>query len=137
MSFKLFIYYCSLGGGWAAFVTWAIVQGLGIRSIESVTTRAMLIGAILGALIAATIGAFEAVLNSVGFQRVLRTLTCLGLGFLSGLIGSLIGQKLFDSTVSDDHPTGNMWMLVLGWIFVGTLIGASIGVYDMIQASMG
>ena len=30
MSFKAFIYYCALSGGWAAFVVWAIVQNLGL-----------------------------------------------------------------------------------------------------------
>jgi hypothetical protein len=131
MSFKLFIYYCSLGGGWAAFMTWAIVQGIGIRGIDSEMKRAMLTGAILGALIAATVGAFDAILNSVGSQRILRPLVCLGLGFLSGLIGSVVGQSLYAGT------GGRMWMLVLGWILVGVLIGASIGVYDLILAMMG
>ena len=30
MSFKLFIYYCALCGGWAAFLAWGLVQWLGV-----------------------------------------------------------------------------------------------------------
>ncbi len=29
MSFKLFIYYCALCGGWAAFLSWGVAQGSG------------------------------------------------------------------------------------------------------------
>ena len=129
MSFKLFIYYCALGGGWAAFLTWAIVQGLGMRSWENKTAYATATGAILGCLIAATVGAFDAYLNSVGFQRVVRTLLCAAIGLGGGALGGLVGQTMFEKNKL-------VWMLVLGWILVGVLIGASIGVYDMLRALM-
>ena len=34
MSFRLFIYYCALCGGWAAFLAWAVVQASGIRDVD-------------------------------------------------------------------------------------------------------
>ena len=37
MSFKLFIYYCSLGGGWAAFFTWAVMRFLDFRETKNGT----------------------------------------------------------------------------------------------------
>ena len=131
MSFKLFIYYCSLGGGWAAFVTWAIVQVCGIRDWENKTAYAATLGAILGALIAATIGALDAIMNAVGSQRILRVGICLTIGLLGGLLGALLGNTLF---VKFNY---NVAMLVVGWILVGVLIGASVGVYDLIRAMMG
>ncbi len=131
MSFKRFIYYCCLGGGWAAFVTWGVVQGVGIRDWENRNAYAAVTGGILGALIAATIGWFDAILNSVGFQRVIRVLVCGGIGFLGGMLGAFVGNSLFKSF------NDNKMMLVIGWILVGVLIGASIGVYDLILAMMG
>src|SRR5260370_42450713 len=95
MSFKLVIYYCALGGGWAAFLTWGIVQAAGMRDWENKTAYTAVTGAILGCLIAATIGLFDAILNSVGFQRVLRVITCGGIGLGGGALGGLVGNALF------------------------------------------
>src|SRR6202011_4335549 len=66
MSFKLFIYYCALCGGWAAFLCWAVAQGSGIRDIQSEYGRAALIAAVLGLLVAGGIGMVDAILNAVG-----------------------------------------------------------------------
>jgi len=117
MSFKLFIYYCGLGGGWAAFLTWAFVRILGFRETNN-SLHTMLTGSLLGALVAATIGAIDAIQNSVGFQRVVRVFVCLIVGLAGGLLGTLIGVGLFKIA---------SWLLVLGWMFVGTAIGAIAG----------
>jgi hypothetical protein len=132
MSFKLFIYYCALGGGWAAFLTWAIMRIIGLRTgnEDDATMHAKITGAILGALIAATIGTFDALANSVGFQRVLRILVCAGIGLCGGFLSSWLGVLLY-------AKLQHMWTLVLSWIFVGVLIGASIGIFDVIRAMMG
>ncbi len=143
MSFKLFIYYCSLGGGWAAFMTWAIVQLTGLRGMEDKTKYAAITGAILGSLIAATLGAFDAILNSIGFQRVVRTMICAGIGLGGGAIGGFVGNSLYKRTIKvvtlDGGATmevGSLWVLVIGWILTGVIIGASIGVYDLLRAML-
>src|SRR4051794_27930762 len=101
MSFKLFIYYCCLGGGWAAFVTWGVLQAAGMRGWENKTAYAAMTGALLGGLIAAVIGLFDAVLNSVGFQRVLRTLFCAAIGVCGGALGGLVGNFLYERTLKE------------------------------------
>ena len=143
MSFKLFIYYCCLGGGWAAFVTWGILQGAGMREWESKTAYAAMTGALLGGLIAAVIGMFDAILNSVGFQRVVRMLFCAAIGAVGGALGGFVGNGLYAKTLKEvtlDDGTkilvGNTFILVIGWILTGIIIGASIGLYDMIRASL-
>ena len=68
MSFKTFIYYCALCGGWAGFLAWAVVHlaGLGGRaSTLNPTLRACLTGGVLGLTVAAAVGAMDALLNAV------------------------------------------------------------------------
>jgi hypothetical protein len=125
MSFKLFVYYCALLGGWAAFVAWAVVQGSGIRDLQSKTLYATLTGAILGTLVAAAIGLLDALLNARPGQRVFRVLLCGMLGLAGGAFGGLVGQLLY----------GQLGIpLFVGWILAGVLIGASIGVFDLLGA---
>jgi hypothetical protein len=122
MSFKVFIYYCAILGGWAAFFAWAVVQAMGVQSIF---VRAPVMGGLLGMFVAAAVGLLDAILNSVGFQRVLRVALCAGLGLAGGAFGGIVGQVL------------NYYVsvpLFIGWILVGVLIGASIGAYDLLRA---
>jgi MFS family permease len=133
MSFKLFVYYCAIVGGWAAYLAWAIVQGTGLRTASqegriSTKTYAALTGALLGVLVAGAIGLVDAIMNAVGFQRVVRVLVCMGVGFLGGLIGGFLGEVLYQASQS---PV----LLVIGWILAGTAIGASIGVFDILRAA--
>src|SRR5262249_16642961 len=121
MSFKLFVYYCALLGGWAAFVAWAVVQASGIRGMESRTLYTTLTGALLGVLVAAAIGLLDALLNARPGQRVVRVLLCGVLGLVGGAFGGLVGQLLYANA---GIP------VFIGWILAGVLIGASIGVFD-------
>lgn len=125
MSFRLFIYYCAACGGWAAFLTWAVAQTLGIRSLGSAYLRALLIGGLLGLLVAAAVGAVDARLNAVGPQRRKRILMCLGIGLVGGMVGALVGEVLHSAL----H-----FPVVFGWVLVGTCVGASIGVFDLVRA---
>lgn len=125
MSFRFFIYYCALCGGWAAFLTWAVAQTLGIRGIPNAYVRALLIGGLLGLLVASAVGAVDAMLNAVGRQRRERILLCLGIGLVGGMLGALIGEVLHSAL----H-----FPVVFGWVLVGTCVGASIGVFDLWRA---
>ncbi len=125
MSFKLFIYYCALLGGWAAFLSWGFAQGLGIRRLDSAYLRAALIAAVLGFLVAGAVGFADALLNAKGSQRWMRLAICLGVGLVGGSFGGLVGQVLNSMM----HAP-----LVFGWILVGICIGASVGVFDVVRA---
>src|SRR5262245_14504670 len=126
MSFKTFIYYCALCGGWAALVAWGLAFGLGLTRDEvSQYTSTTLIAGLLGFLLAAVIGLLDALLNSVGAQRVARVLVALSVGLIGGLLGGLIGEALHQ---------GMQVPRFFGWMLVGTAIGASIGVYDLLRA---
>src|SRR5450755_3607386 len=133
MSFKLFIYYCALCGGWAAFLAWAFAWGLGGTSTDprtlfgsSAFLKTILIASLLGLLVAAAIGALDAMLNAVGFQRVLRVGVCMSVGIIGGAFGGLVGEGL--------HQL-NEFLLLIGWIIVGVAVGASVGVFDILRAA--
>jgi hypothetical protein len=125
MSFRLFIYYCAICGGWAAFLTWGIVQAADFRGISSLYLRATLIAAVLGMIVASAIGFVDALLNAVGFQRIVRVFLCLGIGLVGGLFGGFVGEFLHDKL----H-----FPVFLGWMLTGICIGASIGIYDLLRS---
>ncbi|MBV9125242.1 MAG: FHA domain-containing protein [Planctomycetes bacterium] len=125
MSFKLFIYYCALCGGWAAFGTWLLVAFTGINSISHPVLRTTLTAGLLGVLLAAAVGGVDALLNAVGWQRLQRVLVCVGIGLAGSLVGGVLGQELYNK-----RPL----LRFLGWVLVGVAIGASIGMYDLIRA---
>ena len=128
MSFKLFIYYCALCGGWAAFLAWVALWAAGVVRIDSPFLKTPLIAGFLGLLVAAAVGALDAMLNAVGFQRVLRVAVCATVGFVGAMFGGLVGEGL--------HQL-NEYLLLIGWILVGVVIGASIGVFDVLRAATG
>ncbi len=125
MSFRLFIYYCALCGGWAAFLTWGLIQGIDQVKRPEGYPRVILIAGTLGALVSAAIGFVDAILNATGTQRLVRVLVCAGLGLFGGAVGGLTGQVLYNNL---DVP------LFVGWMLVGVLIGAGIGAFDIIRA---
>ncbi len=125
MSFRLFIYYCAICGGWAAFLTWGILAATGLRGNVSPYLWATLTGALLGMIVASAIGAVDALLNAVGFQRFLRVGLCLFLGLLGGLFGGLVGEFLHDML----HLP-----VFIGWMLTGICIGASPGIFDLLRS---
>jgi hypothetical protein len=125
MSFKLFVYYCAVCGAWGALLTWGVMAATGMRGNVSALGWASMTGGLLGLLVASSIGAVDALLNAVGFQRVLRVLVCLVVGLAGGLLGGFVGQALKEKM---NFP------IFIGWIITGVCIGASLGVYDLLRA---
>jgi hypothetical protein len=125
MSFRLFIYYCAICGGWAAFLAWGIVQAIGFRGVSNLYLRSTLIAGILGMIVAAAIGAVDAMLNAVGSQRYVRVGICLGIGLFGGMIGGFVGEFL--------HSVLH-FPVFIGWILTGICIGASIGIFDLLRS---
>lgn len=138
MSFKLFIYYCALCGGWAAFIAWALVTLSGIVVYEGrgakseIILESTLVGGALGLLLGLGVGTLDALLNSVGTQRVLRPLVCLVVGVLGGMLGAAVGEALFQFVTLSGQTVPVL--KIFGWILAGTAIGVSIGVFDLLRA---
>jgi hypothetical protein len=143
MSFKLFIYYCAVCGGWAAFGAWLLTEWWHLREFKSLWARSLSIGCVVGLTLAAAVGTLDALLNAVGKQRWVRVLVCLGVGALGGLLGGALGQllqKVVDRLeellgTSVGHFLQQLGLArFLGWMTVGMAIGASIGVFDLTRA---
>jgi hypothetical protein len=126
MSFRLFIWWCSLCGCWAALAGWGagrLIAGddpLGSAGIK---------GLCLGALVALGLGLVDALwtfsLRQSG-QLAPRVGICVIIGAVGGVAGGVVGQLLFDLHAA---PV----MLVLGWGLTGLMVGVSIGAFDFLR----
>lgn len=133
MSFKTFIYYCALCGGWAALFTWAFAFFGNLKSISSNDyIQTAIVASVLGLLLAGVVGALDALLNANGFVRIIRVMVCLFVGFLGSILAGLVGQGISDIFMK----VVGMPLKFPGWMLVGIVIGASLGVFDLLRAGM-
>jgi hypothetical protein len=125
MSFRLFIYYCAFTGGWAALVGWALGR---VADTNSPVFNAGVKGMFLGMLVAAGLGLVDALLT-LDIRQIGSVLTRVGVtvvvGLFGGLFGGVVGQALYGLT--NLAP-----FLIVGWTLTGFLIGAAIGVFDLL-----
>src|SRR5262245_14851707 len=113
MSFRLFIYYCALCGGWAAFVGWGLARMLATTSRD--VAKAGIKGLFLGMFIALGLSLVDALWNlslrQFG-QVFLRVFVAVVVGCVGGLLGGMLGQvfyRNFDNFVVQSIFT------VFGW----------------------
>lgn len=127
MSFRFFIYYCALCGGWAAFVGWAFGR---LVEPASEVARDGIRGMFLGLFVALGLSFVDALWNlslrQVG-QVFMRVGTAVLVGCVGGLIGGMLGSALYEKT--------NLGLFfVFGWTLVGLLVGAAIGVFEILSS---
>jgi Inner membrane component of T3SS, cytoplasmic domain len=127
MSFRSFVYWCALGGGWAAVGGWWLghlfahgdsIGGTGVK------------GMFLGMLIALALGLVDAMwVYSLRQWRVVpRVLVCVAVGTVGGLVGGSVGQFLYDEFA-------NLAVFqIFGWVLTGLMVGVSIGSYDFLRS---
>src|SRR5262245_58235315 len=129
MSFRSFIYYCSLGGGCAAYLGWVLGR---LPPLENSVGRAAVQGMFLGMALAVGRTRSDALWNlaaSEGLEVAWRVLVGGFVGGLGGFAGGALGQLLYGRT---------QWkvFLLLGWAFTGLLIGLAPGLYDLFARLM-
>lgn len=124
MSFRLFVYYCALCGGWAGLIGWALGRVIyPSGDLGQAGIRAMF----LGMLVALGLGLVDALWNlSMGRTVLLRVGVAVLVGAVGGLVGGLAGAFLYE------QADGLDLMFVLGWALTGLLVGISIGSYEVI-----
>ncbi len=116
MSFRLFIYYSAVLGGWAALFGWAVGRLFAPEQADSVRVAGVK-GFFLGLWVALGLSLVDAVWN-LSLRRfgtvLLRVVAAVLVGSLGGLIGGMLGQALYGAT--------QQWPLfVLGWALAGHL----------------
>jgi hypothetical protein len=127
MSFRLFIYYCTLAGAASALAGWAL--GRALTQGEGLIVQGLK-GFYLGLALALALALVDALWNislSRVFSIVARVVSALCVGGLAGLLGGLVSESLYRI----QH-----WgaFLVVGYTLVGLLIGLSIGAFDLLAS---
>jgi hypothetical protein len=126
MSFRLFIYCCALCGAWAALAGWILGR---MTRFDNPIAEASIKGLCLGLWVSLALSAVDA-LWVLGVRQPTeaagRVLAAVGVGSIGGMFGGLVGQALFGW---QPLPV----FLILGWGITGLLIGASIGIYEVVE----
>jgi len=127
MSFRLFIYYCALCGGWAALLGWMVGA---VTAPDKPLGRAGIMGLFLGLMLALGLSLVDAMWN-LGLRQpgkvIGRVSVAILVGAVAGLVGGIVGQALLEATQLQ-------LFFVLGWTLTGLLIGASIGVFEILSS---
>jgi len=139
MSFRLFVYYCAIAGGWSGFIGWVLGIMLAPSSTDeryfSFILRTSVIGMMLGISVAFGLSfldaSFNLTLNRMGAVS-LRVATAVIVGLFGGLFGSFIGGSLF--YLASEYRALTPIAYVLGWTIVGFLIGLSIGAFEVVSS---
>jgi hypothetical protein len=128
MSFRLFIYYCALCGGWAAFFGWALGRVVSpSESVRLAGIRGMFVGLAVALGLSLVDAVWNLSLRQVG-QVLARVGTAVVVGCVGGLVGGMIGQILYTAS-------GHLGLfLVFGWALTGALVGVSLGVFEVLSA---
>jgi hypothetical protein len=124
MSFRLFVYYCALSGGFAAFVGWLFGR---FATGRDPVGEAGIKGLFLGMFVALALSLLDTVMSLTTSKREaqLGILVAVLVGGFGGLMAAMFGQGLYGSL--------NHWIfLLIGWTLTGLLIGASIGAYSFL-----
>jgi hypothetical protein len=128
MSFRWFIYYCTMFGGCAAYMGW--MMG---RIPPSTTLHHVLLAAIrgmfLGMILALGLTLVDTLWNFTSKDALLaigRLLVGGFIGSVGGFLGGMLGQIL-------TYKTQLSLFLVFGWTITGLLIGMSPGMFDLLM----
>lgn len=124
MSFRLFIYYCAICGGCAAYLGWLLGR---LPDLESEVAKTGIRGLFVGMMIALGLSLVDSLWNAPGKLAVLlgRVGIAVVVGCLGGLLGGVLGQAFYNLTLLSVS-------IVFGWTVTGLLIGVSLSVFDLL-----
>ena len=131
MSFRLFIYYCALCGGWAAFIGWAFGREL---APSNALGKVGIQGMWLGLFVALGLGLVDALWN-LSFTQIhiiaMRVGVAVMVGCVAGLLGGVVGQFFFGLV---KWPLLGEAFYIFGWTITGLLVGTSVGVFEVLAS---
>src|SRR5262245_42602248 len=123
MSFRWFIYYCSLCGGCAAYLGWVLGR---LPPVEHHVGQAAIKGMFLGLVLAVVLTLIDSLWTQAtsAAEGGWRVLVGGLVGGTGGFLGGLFGQVLYARTQL-------ALFLLFGWTLTGLLIGIAPGMYDL------
>ena len=124
MSFRRFIYYCTLIGAWAGLFGWAVARLVGTRSE---TLQGAIYGLSLGLCVAFGLSLVDALWNFSPSQ-FLSIFSRVAVATSIGLVGSTACGGLAGYLFSQ-QPWSILFLL--SWVVLGFLIGLAISVFDV------
>jgi hypothetical protein len=132
VSFKLFVYYCTVCGAWAALIGWgigwALTQPGGLLGVTANRLlQNVILGLTLGLFVAFALGTVDGVSKLPGshYGRIMIRSGLTGvLGGVGAALGAALGYLLVRWSQSEFAVVG-------GWAFTGLLIGWAVGVFDL------
>jgi hypothetical protein len=132
MSFKLFIYYSALCGGWAGLLGWGLGQAL-TSNHESTERTTLKMALTLGILVALAVGLVDAWWNRPRHDWMGMAVTA-GMAGVVGCVGGLLGAQVGLLLVNFTGSEGVLQTVfaIMGWTIVGLAVGASVGLYDLL-----
>jgi hypothetical protein len=135
MSFRLFVYYCAVCGGWFALLGWGLGRLLAPGGAEEAggLFRTLVRGLALGMMVAFGLGLVDGLCQHSWRQPrplVSRALAVAFIGMLAGLVGAALGQVLYQAT-------GLRPAVPLGWLLTGLLVGSAVGIYEVSRRLLG
>jgi len=125
MSFRWYVYYCSLFGGCAAYVGWVLGR---VPPVQHHVFQAAVRGMFLGMTVAVGLTLVDVLWHLSGREGAeanWRVVVAGLVGGMGGFLGGLVGQVLYAATQRSVF-------LVLGWTITGVLIGVAPGLYDLL-----
>jgi hypothetical protein len=143
MSFRLFVWYCMVGGAWAGFIGWvfgAVLAPSPGGGYGATILHDCIQGVLLALVVACGLSFLDAAFN-VSLQQLDKVLVRVGagvfVGLFAGLLGSFIGGSLLYAALHIDMPSTLKTILsaaafVFGWTIVGFLIGLSICFFEVV-----
>ncbi len=126
MSFRLFVYYCALAGGAAAFVGWLFGRfAAGRHPLGETGVQGFFLGLFVS-LALTLLDRVWTVSSASRREARLGLLASVVIGAFGGLIAAVFGQVLYGAL---DH-----WIfLLIGWTLTGFLVGSSIGAFALLE----
>jgi hypothetical protein len=125
MSYRIFVYYWAMCGGGAAFLAGVLTMLIGLEGVASNLVHSLVLGGILGMMVAGTLGTVDSLSNAPLNQRAIRIVGAAAFGLVGGFITGMLCELMI--AISP-------WLRFVGWAFVGVATGASVNAYALIQA---
>jgi hypothetical protein len=126
MSFRLFIYYCAMCGGWAAVGGWLLGAALAPAAPPgSDGIKGMFLGLTIALALSLVDTLWNLSLHQFG-EVSMRVGVAVLVGCVGGVLGGFLGSVLYNQTKLS-------LFYVFGWTLTGALIGTSIAVFELLS----